>query len=336
LVFGFTKIQVDTLTEALVARGYSADKLHGDMTQPMRERTMKRFRERKIELLVATDVAARGLDVDDLEIVFNYELPNDAEDYVHRIGRTGRAGKSGKAISLVSGREFGRLQQIIRFTKSKIARMSVPRFEDLEEKHASRLVESLHNTIQSGEFKPQDKLLEDLIEAGHAPGEIVSALMHLLAEEKLRSPERIAEDDPRPQRRAPRGRPNERQPMMDEGPPPMTRPRPPAGRGPAGRVDESGVWIKFNVGENAGVSPGDFVGCIANEAGVPRSVIGNIQILATVSFVQVANECADQILDAVQGVKLRGRRVQAMPGLPPRRDFRPPRDSGPPRHRRRD
>ena len=107
LIFGFTKIQVDALTETLVARGYSADKLHGDMTQPMRERTMKRFRERKIELLVATDVAARGLDVDDLEIVFNYELPHDAEDYVHRIGRTGRAGKSGKAISLVSGREFG-------------------------------------------------------------------------------------------------------------------------------------------------------------------------------------------------------------------------------------
>ena len=133
LIFGFTKIQVDSLTETLIARGYAADKLHGDMTQVMRERVMKRFRERKVELLVATDVAARGLDVDDLEIVFNYELPHDAEDYVHRIGRTGRAGKSGKAISLVSGREYGRLQQIIRFTKAKIPRESVPRLEELEE-----------------------------------------------------------------------------------------------------------------------------------------------------------------------------------------------------------
>lgn len=339
LVFGFTKIQVDSLTEALVARGYSADKLHGDMTQPMRERTMKRFRDRKIELLVATDVAARGLDVDDLEIVFNYELPHDPEDYVHRIGRTGRAGKSGKAISLVSGREFGRLQQIIRFTKSKIPRVSVPRLEELEEKHANRLVESLHNTIQSGGFKPQDKLLEDLIQAGHAPGEIVSALMHMLAGESTRAPERIAEDDPRSQRRPRREgsfEPRPRQEDRDAGPPRLTKPREVASHrhddsgGPA-RIDDSGVWIKFNVGDNAGVSPGDFVGCIANEAGVPRTVIGGIQILATVSFVQVAADAADQILNAVQGVRLRGRRVQAMPATPPRRDFQSPRQGGPPR-----
>lgn len=330
LIFGFTKIQVDSLTEALVARGYNADKLHGDMTQPMRERTMKRFRDRKIELLVATDVAARGLDVDDLEIVFNYELPHDAEDYVHRIGRTGRAGKSGKAISLVSGREFGRLQQIIRFTKSRIPRMSVPRLEELEQKHANRLVESLHQTIQSGEYKPQDQLLEDLIEAGHAPGEIVSALMHLLSEEKLRAPERIAEDDPRVQRRS-RERSFEERPRRrdrNEGPPPLTKPRERSSRGSAGQIDDSGVWIKFNVGDNAGVSPGDFVGCIANEAGVPRTVIGGIQILATVSFVQVANECAEQILGAVQGVRLKGRLVHAMPGLPPRREFRSRREGG--------
>jgi ATP-dependent RNA helicase DeaD len=341
LIFGFTKIQVDSLTESLVARGYSADKLHGDMTQAMRERVMKRFRERKIELLVATDVAARGLDVDDLEIVFNYELPHDAEDYVHRIGRTGRAGKSGKAISLVSGREYGRLQQIIRFTKSKIPRLSVPRLEELEEKHANRLVESLHNTIQGGEFKRQDKLLEDLIEAGHAPGEIVSALMHLLAGESVRAPERIMEDDPRQQRRVPRER------QFDDRParPPRDersferpgRPRE-AARGPEGpapRIDETGVWLKFNVGENAGAAPGDFVGCIANEAQVPRTVIGGIRILATVSFVQVAAEFAEHIMASLQGVRLRGRAVSVMPGMPPRRDFnagggpprRPPRNS---------
>ncbi len=328
LIFGFTKIQVDQLTETLVARGYSADKLHGDMTQVMRERVMKRFRERKIELLVATDVAARGLDVDDLEIVFNYELPHDAEDYVHRIGRTGRAGKSGKAISLVSGREFGRLQQIIRFTKARITRISVPRLEELEEKHANRLVESLHNTIQSGEFKRHDKLLEDLIEAGHAPGEIVSALMHLLAGESVRAPERIPEDDPRQQRRPPRQRPLDGPaPRRDSG----FEERPRAGRsrdsaprqfdGPGPRVDETGVWLKFNIGENAGVAPGDFVGCIANEAEVPRTVIGGIRILATVSFVQVAAEFADHIMNVLRGVKLRGRAITVMPGLPPRRDF---------------
>jgi ATP-dependent RNA helicase DeaD len=151
----------------------------------------------------------------------------------------------------------------------------------------------------------------------------------------LRAPERIAEDEPRPQRRSRErsfdDRPRRREP--DEGPPPLTKPRAPSGRHSAPRIDETGVWIKFNVGDNSGVSPGDFVGCIANEAGVPRSVIGGIQILATVSFVQVAEECVEQILDAVQGVRLKGRLVHAMPGLPPRREFRPRRESGPPRRK---
>ena len=329
LIFGFTKVQVDELTETLIARGYSADKLHGDMTQAMRERVMKRFRDRKVELLVATDVAARGLDVDDLEIVFNYELPHDPEDYVHRIGRTGRAGKSGKAISLVTGREFGRLQQVLRFTKAKIERISVPRLEDLEEKHANRLVESLRNTIQAGQFKRQDKLLEDLMESGHAPGEIVSALIHLLAGESGRSPERIREDDPRQYRPAPRS--DSRQPRgpRDESREPADRARrgspDPADSHAAKRIDESGVWLKFNVGHNYGAAPGDFVGCIANESGLPRTVIGPIQILPTISFVQVAAEHAETILKAVIGTRLRGRNVNAMVAAPPRPDSRPDR-----------
>ncbi len=329
LIFGFTKVQVDELTETLIARGYSADKLHGDMTQAMRERVMKRFRDRKVELLVATDVAARGLDVDDLEIVFNYELPHDPEDYVHRIGRTGRAGKSGKAISLVTGREFGRLQQVLRFTKAKIERISVPRLEDLEEKHANRLVESLRNTIQAGQFKRQDQLLENLMESGHAPGEIVSALIHLLSGESGRSPERIREDDPRQYRPAPRSDSRPPRGPRDESRESADRVQ----RGPpdsadfhaAKRIDESGVWLKFNVGHNYGASPGDFVGCIANESGLPRTVIGPIQILPTISFVQVAAEHAETILKSVIGTRLRGRNVNAMVAAPPRPDASPDR-----------
>lgn len=351
LIFGFTKIQVDALTEALIARGYSADKLHGDMTQMMRDRVMKRFRERKIELLVATDVAARGLDVDDLEIVFNYELPHDAEDYVHRIGRTGRAGRSGKAISLVSGREFGRLQQILRFTKARINRETVPRREEVEEKHANRLVEALQAAIEAGHFKRQDKVLEDLVEAGHSPEIVVSALMHLLAEERGRSPERIPEDDPRTARRTARPRTirDEAPPRFDDGPPrrsepprggETTRRAEPARRSestgrsePAGRadlarpdpqtlnVDETGVWLKFNVGSNEGAAPGDFVGCIANEAGVPRTVIGGIRIQPTMSFVQVAAEFSTHILQALKGTWIRGKALNVTVGMPGRRDF---------------
>ena len=325
LIFGFTKVQVDELTETLIARGYNADKLHGDMTQAMRERVMKRFRDRKVELLVATDVAARGLDVDDLEIVFNYELPHDPEDYVHRIGRTGRAGKSGKAISLVTGREFGRLQQVLRFTKAKIERISVPRLEDLEEKHANRMVESLRNTIQEGKFKRQDKLLEDLMESGHAPGEIVSALIHLLAGESGRNPERIREDDPRPVRGATREYTPRPRSSRDDAREPADSARRGSPDPAAKRIDESGVWLKFNVGHNYGAAPGDFVGCIANESGLPRTVIGPIQILPTISFVQVAAEHAETILKAVIGTRLRGRNVNAMIAAPPRPDSRPDR-----------
>jgi ATP-dependent RNA helicase DeaD len=134
IVFCATKMMVDELTEHLVARGYQADKLHGDMTQAMRERVMNRFRQRKVEFLVATDVAARGLDVDDIEVVFNYDLPHDGEDYVHRIGRTGRAGKNGRAITFVAGREIYKLQNISRFTKAKIRREKVPSMDEVEEK----------------------------------------------------------------------------------------------------------------------------------------------------------------------------------------------------------
>jgi ATP-dependent RNA helicase DeaD len=309
LIFGFTKVQVDELTDALAARGYTADKLHGDMAQAMRERVMRRFRERKIELLVATDVAARGLDVDDLEVVFNYELPHDPEDYVHRIGRTGRAGKSGRAISLVGAREFGRLMQIQRFTKAKIRREAVPRMAELEEKSTSRIVDALRETLSKGDYRRQDEVLNQLSEAGYSPGDIASALLHLLSSESARPVEPIAEDDPKRMRRGFEERsdraPRERVPFHGR-----------AGQARAGAGRET-LWLKFNLGENAGVLPGDFVGCIAGESGLPREVIGSIRILPTVTLVEVAREHVEKVLAAVNGTRLKGKRVAAMLGNPP-------------------
>lgn len=324
IIFGFTKIQVDELTDALTARGYSADKLHGDMTQMMRERVMKRFRERQIELLVATDVAARGLDVDDLEIVFNYELPHDPEDYVHRIGRTGRAGKSGKAITLVSGREFGRLQQVMRFTKLQMPRLKVPLQEELQEKHTSRLVDDIRSTIEAKEYKARDELVDTLLETS-TPTEVISALIHLLAEEKVRPVERIREDDPRiqqrPERGAPRGEPRE----------PREARAPREASGPS--TDENGTWIRLNLGRNAGILAGDVVGCIAGESNVDRSAIGRIEILPTITLVQVSAESADQILEAINGANMRGRRIGASLGQAPQPQFE---RRGPPTRRFRD
>lgn len=179
IVFCATKMMVDDLVEHLVARGYQADKLHGDMSQPMRERVMRRFRNRSIEFLVATDVAARGLDVKDIEVVFNYDLPNDGEDYVHRIGRTGRAGSGGKAITFVAGREVYKLKDIIRFTKGKIRRAIVPTLEQVEVRRSNSFFETLRGTLEEGEFKRYDHHTDRLLEQGYSPTDIISALIHL-------------------------------------------------------------------------------------------------------------------------------------------------------------
>ena len=186
IIFCATKMMVDELTEHLKARGYSADKLHGDISQAMRERVMAKFRKRGFEFLVATDVAARGLDVDDIEVVFNYDLPQDGEDYVHRIGRTGRAGRSGRAITFVAGREICKMQKIIRFTKGKVRRERVPTAEEVEEKRTNAFLESLRETLEKGEYKRQDAVIDQLLDQGHAPTDIASALIHLLDADKAR------------------------------------------------------------------------------------------------------------------------------------------------------
>ena len=338
IVFCFTKIQVDEITDALNARGYNADKLHGDMSQMLRERVMKKFRDRKIELLIATDVAARGLDVDDLEIVFNYELPHDPEDYVHRIGRTGRAGKSGKAITLVSGREYGRLQQVMRFTKVQIPRTQIPRIDEMEQKQAGKLQVAIRETLDAGDYTQQDTIIEEMLKE-HTANQIISAMMHLLSNEILRPVERIREDDPRG---GPQGGADRRQPpAFREGPPPRGefRDGPPREQRPqreftgdVSRVnDQTGSWIRISVGRNAGVMPGDIVGCIAGQSGLPSEVIGRIEILPTVSLVQVSAEHAEQIISAIDGARLKSGRIGASVGSPPAQQF--DRRGGPPPRR---
>ena len=180
IVFCNTKRMVDDLVDHLNAQGYSADRLHGDMTQGMRDRVMNKFRKSGLEFLVATDVAARGIDVDDVQVVFNYDLPYDVEDYLHRIGRTGRAGRSGRAISFVAGREVFQIYNIERYTKTKIQRAKPPTVGEVEEARASAILDKLRATLQSGEFKRQDHLIERLLEEGFTSTDIASALLHHL------------------------------------------------------------------------------------------------------------------------------------------------------------
>ena len=178
IIFCNTKRMVDELVDQLNAQGYSADRLHGDMSQAMRDRVMNKFRKSGLEFLVATDVAARGIDVDDVQVVFNFDLPYDAEDYLHRIGRTGRAGRSGRAISFVAGRELFQIQHIERFTKVKIQRGKAPTAGQVEEARAGALLEKLRATLKSGEFKKQDHFIELLLEEGFSSTDIASALIH--------------------------------------------------------------------------------------------------------------------------------------------------------------
>ena len=180
IIFCNTKRMVDELVDHLNAQGYSADRLHGDMSQAMRDRVMQKFRKSGLEFLVATDVAARGIDVEDVQVVFNYDLPYDPEDYLHRIGRTGRAGRSGRAISFVSGREIFQIQHIERFTRTKIHRLRVPTPSEVEEARSNSLLDKIRVTLAGGEFKRQDSLIERLLEEGFSSTDLASALMHHL------------------------------------------------------------------------------------------------------------------------------------------------------------
>jgi ATP-dependent RNA helicase DeaD len=321
IIFCATKMMVDELTEHLIARGYGADKLHGDMTQAMRERVMGRFRKRKVEFLVATDVAARGLDVDDIEIVFNYDLPHDGEDYVHRIGRTGRAGKGGKAVTFVAGREIYRLENIQRFTRSRIRRERIPSAEEVEGKRATAFADALRETLEKGEYKRHDELLDRLLEQNYSPTDIASALIHLLGEDKSREAETIPEDrrphrpssdhdqsPDRSHRRNPDPSAKARRERGRDDYEPQRRSR---SREEPGTVShEAGmVRLAFNVGRAHSVSPGDFVGVITGVTAIPKGEIGAIHLQDTKTFVDVAEPRVALLLKKLNGIKFKGRKL---------------------------
>ena len=181
VIFCNTQQMVEDLAERLVARGCSAERLHGGMAQAQRTRVMNGFKKAAFRFLIATDVAARGIDVNDLELVVNYDLPYDAEDYVHRIGRTGRAGRKGRAVTLVSGAGIYKLQSIERFTKTKIRREHVPTVEAVEGRRSDALFEALASRLDAGEFPRETLLVERLLERGYTPTEVAAAILHHFA-----------------------------------------------------------------------------------------------------------------------------------------------------------
>jgi ATP-dependent RNA helicase DeaD len=303
IIFCATKMMCDQLCEHLIARGYVADKLHGDVTQAMRERVMKRFRDKKIEFLVATDVAARGLDVDDIEVVFNYDLPQDSEDYLHRIGRTGRAGRSGRAITFVAGREIRKLEQMNRLTKGRIRRERVPSLEEVEEKRTNQTFEMLRETLEGGEYIKRDVLVDRLLEQGHSPTDIASALLHLLSADAPKN----ATPEPEPSRESAPRRDYDRPDRHDRNDRPRRERAP---RDVGDRSDEDGMTrLVFTAGRLSEVRPADIVGTVLGLSGIPREAIGQIHIEQKHTLVDIADAHVDAVIQKLAGIKFKGRKL---------------------------
>jgi len=295
IVFCNTKRSVDECTEALLARGYAVDRLHGDITQQMRERVLRRFREGTVEVLVATDVAARGLDIDEIDLVINYDLPQDPEDYVHRVGRTGRAGRSGRAVSFVFGRDLHRLEMIERYTRQVIRRERVPSQEQVEGRLADRLFETLKDRLAEGRFDSYQDPLDRLLEQGFTPTDVVSALFTMLREEGGREFSEIVEDreEPTP-RRERRSR----------------EPREPRSRGDRAATHDNAEMVPLfcSLGKLHRVKVGDIIGMFYNEADLPQGSIGHVKLFAKHSRIDVAADVADELIERSKSMSLRGKR----------------------------
>ena len=303
LVFCNTKRLVDEVTEGLLARGYAADRLHGDMTQQMRERVLARFRESTIEVLIATDVAARGLDVDDIDLVVNYEIPHDPEDYVHRIGRTGRAGRSGRAVSFVFGRDIYRLQTIEKYTRQSIRRERVPSQEQVEGKRADKLFQTIQERLESGKLGDYQSYLDRLLEQGHTATDIDDAAFTLLRESTTREGEFIAED----KQKEAFANEKQRSSWRDEKRDRKERPERERKSRPERNNSKGMACLFMNIGKAQHIKPGDIAGMIYRECKVPDGSLGKITIFPKHTLVDVSEEVSGDVINGLKDAKIRGR-----------------------------
>ena len=299
VVFCNTKRQVDELVLALQGRGYFAEGLHGDLKQVQRDRVMNGFRKGRTDILVATDVAARGIDVDDVEAVFNYDIPQDEEYYVHRIGRTGRAGREGKAFSLVVGKEVYKLRDIQRYCKTKIVPQPIPSIDDVTEIKADKILCQAEELMQDSDMNRLIDIIEKkVLEEDYTTLDLAAGLLRMIMGEDN---EDIIEDS-RPLRS-----------LDDLG---DYRDRN-SGRGRGGRSGGRGgrsggddmARLFINIGKNQNVKPGDILGAIAGESGMPGKMVGSIDMYDKYTFVEVPREQADVVLQAMKDVRIKGKNI---------------------------
>ncbi|HEX9742799.1 MAG TPA: DEAD/DEAH box helicase [Nitrospiraceae bacterium] len=316
LVFCRTRVEVDEVTAMLNGRGRRAEAIHGGMSQQQRDRVMNAFRSGQTELLVATDVAARGLDIPHVSHVINFDLPSSAEVYVHRIGRTGRAGREGAAITILDPREQRLLRSIELHTKSKVTVAPVPTVADLRMKRLERTTAAVKEIMEAGELEPF-KVVAEALAASGGPIEVAAAAMKLI--HRAQGGERAEQEIPAQSSRAPEPyRPMQRSGQNPSGQYPgdrqrrlIMRPgeRPPAGRSVRGAGEPGMARVYVGAGRDAGMRPGDLVGAIANEAKVNAGVIGAIEIEDRFSIVDVPADMAKEIVEVLSRSRIKGRKV---------------------------
>jgi len=346
IVFARTRTEVDELAEKLRGRGYQVELLHGGLSQDQRDRVMKRVRAGSVDLLVATDVAARGLDVEHLSHVVNFNVPASPESYVHRIGRTGRAGREGVAITLAEPREHRLLRNIEQLTKQKIDVATVPTPMDVRARRLDMTRGALREALEEGELDSY-RVVTDALASEFDPMDVAAAAVKLahrtLQADAAHDEEHIPSIDlskprepwakpARKDHRAPaaaasgaqrrlaeRAGPAGRSPREEERP---TRPAPGMHAVAGGRRKAPGamtmVRVYVGAGRNAGLRPADIVGAIANEAGVSAREIGAIEIEERFSLVEVSDHIADDAIRALRATSLRGQRVTVRKDQPKR------------------
>jgi ATP-dependent RNA helicase DeaD len=277
VVFCNTKKQVDLLVNGLLGRGYFAAGLHGDLKQAQRDRVMQGFRSGKTDILVATDVAARGIDVDEVEAVFNYDLPQDDEYYVHRIGRTGRAGREGRAFTFVCGREVYKLREIQKYCKTRIYAQKIPSLHDVANRKMDYVFSQMEEMIESEDLTRYIQAIEAKAnDSDYTIMDMAAAMLKMIAGQN-----EVAKEE--------------------------------ADFGDTGAEEAGMVRLFINIGKKNKARPGDIVGALAGESGIPGKVIGSIDMFDKYTFAEVPREYARDVLNAMSNTKIKGKLVVVEP-----------------------
>ena len=310
IIFCNTKRQVDELVQALQGRGYFAEGLHGDLKQVQRDRVMESFRNGRTDILIATDVAARGIDVGNVEAVFNYDIPQDDEYYVHRIGRTGRAGREGKAFSLVVGKEVYKLRDIQRYCKTKIIPQAIPSLNDIAEIKADKILDQVQDILNDADLTKIVNIIEKkLMEDDYTSLDLAAALLKMSMGDDNEDiidnymPARSLDDLDsygRNSRGRDRGRNNSRRKGATD-------------RAAVDYVlnggEERMARLFINIGKSQRVTPGDILGAVAGESGIPGRLVGSIDMYDGYTFVDVPAEYAEDVLNAMSHARIKGKHI---------------------------